>query len=174
MNEMNITKIEKMIYVIRGHKVMLDSDLAELYEVETKVLNRQAIRHENRFPPDFMFRLTHEEYESLICQIGISNEGHGGRRKLPLVFTEGGVAMLSSVLQSERAAMINISIIRTFIRLRSFLSLDAAENTLNEKIDRLEQGTKRTFKRVFERLDAIEEDQPTYKPNRRKIGLNKT
>jgi hypothetical protein len=168
MKDIGLSKIENMIYLIRGQKVMLDSDLAELYGVETKALNRQIMRNENRFPEDFMFRLTVEEHESLRCQNGTSNEGRGGRRYLPLVFTEGGVAMLSSVLTSERAALVNISIIRTFIRLRSFLAM---EDALGQKLNQLELGTNKLFKVVFERLDAIEEGTPALKPNRKKIGL---
>jgi hypothetical protein len=168
MKAMGLSKIESMIYLIRGQKVMLDSDLAELYGVETKALNRQVIRNETRFPEDFMFRLTIEEHESLRCQNGTSNEGRGGRRYLPLVFTEGGVAMLSSVLTSEQAALVNISIIRTFIKLRSFLAMEGA---LRDKVSGLEQGTNKLFKVVFERLDAIEEATPALKPNRKKIGL---
>jgi hypothetical protein len=104
----------------------------------------------------------------LICQIGISKKGRGGRQKLPLVFTEPGVAMLSSVLNSERAVMVNISIIRTFIKLRSFLSM---ENTLEEKVNKFQDGTNKLLKVVFERLDSIEEATPALKPNRKKIGL---
>lgn len=115
-----------------------------------------------------MFELTLEEYQSLICQNGISKKGRGGRQKLPLVFTEPGVAMLSSVLTSERAVMVNISIIRTFIKLRSFLSM---ENTLEAKVNKLQEGTNKLFKIVFERLDSVEEATPALKPNRRKIGL---
>lgn len=147
---------------------MLDSDLAELYGVETKALNRQVARNEVRFPEDFMFRLTPEEHEFLRCQNGTSNEGRGGRRYLPLVFSEGGVAMLSSVLTSEKAALVNISIIRIFIKLRSFLSMDSS---LSEKFNRLEQGTNKLFKVVFERLDSVEEATPALKPNRKKIGI---
>jgi len=169
MKTSNLSKIENMIYVIRGHKVMLDSDLAELYGVETKTLNRQVHRNEIRFPADFMFRLTAEEYESLRCQIGTSNDGRGGRRYLPLVFTEGGVAMLSSILTSEQAALVNISIIRTFIKLRSFLAM---ENTIETRVNKLEQGTNKLFKVVFEKLDSIEELVEVQLPNRRKkIGL---
>ncbi len=168
MNDINSSNIERIIYVIRNQRVMLDSDLAELYGVETKALNRQVSRNEVRFPQDFMFRLTPEEHESLRCQNGTSNEGRGGRRYLPLVFTEGGVAMLSSVLTSEKAALVNISIIRTFIRLRSFLSM---ESSLSEKFNRLEQGTNKLFKVVFERLNAVEDATPALRPNRKKIGL---
>jgi hypothetical protein len=168
MSEINLTTIEKMIHLIRGQKVMLDSDLAELYGVETKALNRQVIRNQIRFPEDFMFRLTIEEYESLRCQIGTSKLGRGGRRYLPLAFTEGGVAMLSSVLTSEQAALVNISIIRTFIKLRSFLAKD---NSLSERVTKLEKGANKLFKIVFERLDSLEESTPALKPNRKKVGL---
>jgi hypothetical protein len=109
-------RIEKAIYLIRGEKVMLDRDLALLYEVETKVLNRAVKRNLQRFPSDFMFQLTAEEAGILRCQIGTSNVGRGGRRYLPYVFTEQGVAMLSSVLNSERAILVNIESVerRTF------------------------------------------------------------
>ena len=101
-----------------------------------------------------MFELTSEEFQSLICQKGISKKGRGGRQKLPIVFTEPGVAMLSSVLSSERAVVVNISIIRTFIKLRSFLSM---ENTLEVKFNKLQDGTNKIFKVVFERLDDREQ-----------------
>lgn len=165
-----LSKIESMIYIMRGHKVMLDSDLAELYGVETKVLNQAIKRNLSRFPIDFMFQLTIEEYDVLRSQIVTSKEKRGGRRYLPLVFTEAGVAMLSSVLTSERAALVNISIIRTFIKLRSFLAM---EGTLESRVTKLEQGTNKLFKVVFERLDSVEDVLETKIPNRRKkIGLN--
>lgn len=160
-------EIESMIYFIRGYKVMIDSDLARLYGVETKNLNKAVRRNIERFPEDFMFQLDSAEAESLRFQIGTSKEGKGGRRYLPLVFTEGGVAMLSSVLTSEQAARVNVSIIRTFIRLRSFLAME----NLNEKVNRLEDGTNKLFKIVFERLDSIEDATPVLKPTRKKIGL---
>ncbi len=169
MSGITLSRIENIIYVIRGQKVMLDSDLAELYGVETKALNRQIARNEIRFPEDFMFRLTAKEYETLRCQNGTSNDGRGGRRYLPLVFTEGGVAMLSSVLTSERAALVNISIIRTFIKLRSFLAM---ESIIESRVTKLEQGTNKLFKVVFERLDSVEESVDIEIPTRRKrIGL---
>lgn len=115
--------IEKIIYIIRDQKVMLDSDLAQLYEVETRIINRNVQRNIKRFPPDFMFQLSEEEYETLISQFGISKESKSGRRYLPYVFTENGVAMLSSVLNSEKEILINVSIMRIFTRLRSFLML---------------------------------------------------
>ena len=169
MNDIKLAQIENKIYVIREQKVMLDSDLAELYGVETKQLNRQVRRSILRFPADFMFQLTSEEYESLRCQIGTSNEGRGGRRYSPFVFTEAGVAMLSSVLTSDRAAQVNVSIMRTFIKLRSFLAI---ENSLPEKVSKLEQSTNKLFKVVFERLDHLEEQiEPRLDSKRRKIGL---
>ncbi|MES2529373.1 MAG: ORF6N domain-containing protein [Bdellovibrionota bacterium] len=168
MSDVSLSKIEGMIYVIRGQKVMVDSDLAELYGVLTKNLNKAVSRNSDRFPEDFMFQLTIEETESLRFQIGTSNIGRGGRRYSPHVFTEGGVAMLSSVLTSNEAAKVNISIMRTFIRLRSFLAM---ENSLSSRVSKLEEGTNKLFKVVFERLDAIEDEAPILKPHRKKIGL---
>src|SRR5258706_239196 len=127
--------IERRIYLIHGQKVMLDADLAELYRVETKTLNRAVKRHARRFPDDFMFQLTSEEAQSLRYQFGTSN-AHGGRRYLPYVFTEHGVAMLSSVLSSERAVQMNIAIIRAFVRLRQLV---ANHKVLAKKIHRIEQ-----------------------------------
>lgn len=166
-----IDQIQNMIYEIRGQRVMLDSDLAKLYGVETKVFNQSVKRNIRRFPDDFMFKLTTKEYEALRSQIVTSKEGKGGRRYQPLVFTESGVAMLSGVLNSIRAIDVNIAIMRTFTKLRSFLAM---ENSVEGRVDKLEQGTHKLFKIVFERLDDIEEQiTPKLPPNRRKIGLNK-
>ena len=126
---------------------MMDKDLADLYEVETRIINRNVQRNIKRFPPDFMFQLTEVKYENLISQFGMSKEGRGGRRKLPFVFTENEVAMLSSVLNSEKAILINLSIMRIFTRLRSFLML---EKNLSDRVTKLEQGTNQMFKSVFE------------------------
>jgi hypothetical protein len=161
--------IEKMIYVIRDQKVMLDKDLADLYEVETKVLNQAVKRNISRFPTDFMFQLTNEECDSLRSQFVTSKIGKGGRRYLPYVFTENGVAMLSSVLNSEKAIQINVSIMRIFTRLRSFLML---EKDLSDRVTKLEQGTNQMFKVVFERLDNYEEMvTPKLPGSRKKVGL---
>ncbi|MBI4558216.1 MAG: ORF6N domain-containing protein [Candidatus Hydrogenedentes bacterium] len=111
-------RIERAILVIRGQKVMLDTDLAELYDVETGALLRQVKRNLDRFPQDFMFQLTNDEWEDLKCQTGISRSKWGGRRFAPYAFTEQGVAMLSSVLRSPRAVRVNVEIMRTFVRLR--------------------------------------------------------
>ena len=165
--EIQLEQIQNMIYVIRGQKVMLDSDLAKLYEVETSALNRQVRRNIGRFPDDFMFQLTKQELETLICQNGISKQGRGGRTKQPLVFTELGVAMLSSVLKSERATQVNISIMRVFVKLRSYFAL---EERLEGKVNRLEQNVTQVFKVVFERLDDLE-DVPIKRKKRKRIGL---
>jgi hypothetical protein len=129
--------IERRIYLIRGQKVMRDADLAELYQVETKALNRAVKRNSNRFPDDFMFQLTDGEAESLRYQIGTSNDGRGGRRYLPYVFTEHGVAMLSTVLSSDRAVQMSILIVRAFVKLRELM---ATHKDLARKIETLEAG----------------------------------
>ncbi len=167
--DIQLDQIQNMIYVIRGQKVMLDNDLAKLYDVETKYLNRQVKRNQIRFPDDFMFQLTKEEFESLRCQKVTSKEGRGGRRYQPLVFTELGIAMLSSILKSERAALVNISIMRTFVRLRSYYAL---EERMEKKVDKLEQNVTQVFKVVFERLDNLE-DVAINQKKRKKIGLKK-
>jgi len=129
--------IERRIYLIRGQRVMLDSHLAELYHVETKALNRAVKRNLDRFPEDFMFQLTDAEARNLRYQIGTSSSGYGGRRYLPYAFTEQGVAMLSSVLNSQRAVQMNILIIRVFVRLRELL---ATHKDLAQKIEQLQAG----------------------------------
>ena len=118
---LSVQLIERRIYLIRGQKVMVDEDLAELYGVPTKRLNQQVSRNRKRFPDDFMFRLTKTEAEALRLQFATSKKGRGGRRSLPYVFTEQGVAMLSSVLNSERAIEVNIMIMRAFVKLRQML-----------------------------------------------------
>jgi hypothetical protein len=128
--DVSIQLIERRIYLIRGHKVMIDVDLAQLYGVPTKGLNQRVQRNRKRFPEDFMFQLTAEEAEVLRSQFMISKRGHGGRRYLPYAFTEPGVAMLSSVLNSELAIEVNITIMRAFIRLRQMLE---SNEELNRK-----------------------------------------
>ena len=114
----SLIQIQNLIYEIRGYKVMLDSDLAGLYEIPTYRLNEAVKRNIKRFPANFMFQLKKEEYEVLISQFAISKNKRGGRRTMPYVFTEQGVAMLSSVLNSERAIQINIQIMNTFVQMR--------------------------------------------------------
>jgi hypothetical protein len=167
--EIEISHIGKLIYIVRGQKVMLDSDLSQLYGVETKRLNEQVKRNLNRFPSDFMFQLDKVEFENLRSQIATSSSEYGGRRSLPFVFTENGVAMLSSVLSSERSIEVNIAIMRTFTKLRSFLAM---ESSLNNRMDKLENDSTRLFKAVFTKLDSIDEKlSPKLSPNRKKIGL---
>lgn len=120
-----IERIEGKILLIRGHKVILDRDLADLYKVRTKELNKAVSRNAKRFPDDFMFQLTPQEQENLRFQNGTSR--HGGRRYLPYVFTEQGIAMLSSVLNSEKAIEVNIAIMRAFVRLRQVLATNKEE-----------------------------------------------
>jgi hypothetical protein len=157
--------IERKIYLVRGQKVMLDRDLAEMYGVPTKQLNQQVRRNLSRFPRDFMFQLTAAEDSSLRSQIVTSKKSRGGRRYAPFVFTEQGIAMLSSVLNSERAIQVNIAIMRTFVRLR-----DAISNSkeLAKRLNELEAKSDANFEAVFE---AIREmiDAPTG-PQRR-IGF---
>jgi hypothetical protein len=158
-------RIESAIYLIRGEKVMLDRDLALLYEVETKVLNRAVKRNLQRFPSDFMFQLTAEEADRLRWQIGTSNEGRGGRRYLPYVFTEQGVAMLSSVLNSERAILVNSEIMRAFVKLRQMLASNAE---LSRRLDELDSKYDKQFRVVF---DAIRQLMATPVRGRKEIGF---
>jgi hypothetical protein len=159
--------IERRIYLIRGHKVMLDHDLAELYEVETFNLNKAVKRNLDRFPADFMFQLTKEEAASLRFQIGMSKPtGRGGRRYLPYAFTEHGVAMLSSVLNSKRAIVVNIAIMRAFVRLRLFL---ATHKDLADKLKAMEKKYDKQFKVVFEILRQLME--PPLQPHKHPMGF---
>ncbi|NNN04801.1 MAG: ORF6N domain-containing protein [Elusimicrobia bacterium] len=137
---MKIAKIDALIHLIRGQRVMLDRDLAELYGVETKVLNQAVRRHANRFPPDFMFTLSPQEAERLRSQFVTSKIGRGGQRYHSNVFTEQGVAMLSSVLHSERAVEINIAIMRAFVKLRQALMVDAGLATRMERAEEALEG----------------------------------
>ena len=162
-----VEKIEKAILLIRQQKVMLDTDLAELYGVQTKVLVRAVKRNINRFPADFMFQLSKEEFSNLRFHFGTSSDW-GGRRYLPYAFTEQGVAMLSSVLRSQRAIQVNIEIMRAFIRLRQML---ASHAELARKLDALEKKYDAQFKEVFE---AIRQLMTPPEPKRRPIGFQKS
>jgi hypothetical protein len=143
--------IERIIYMIRGHKVMLDSDLADLYGVETKMLVRAVKRNADRFPIDFMFQLDNKEFENLRFQFGTSSRW-GGRRYLPYVFTEQGVAMLSSVLKSERAIQVNIAIMRSFVKIREMLS---AHKDLARKLEEIEKKYDSQFRVVFDAIRQL-------------------
>ena len=158
-------RIERSILLIRGHKIMLDADLAVLYGVSTKRLNEQVRRNRSRFPDDFMFQLAAEEVRSLRSQFATSKQGRGGRRYAPLVFTEQGIAMLSTVLNSERAIQVNIEIMRAFVRLREMI---ATRKDLVRKLEALEKRYDAQFRVVF---DAIRELMKPPEPNKRKIGF---
>ena len=165
--DIQLGQIQNKIYVIRGAQVMLDSDLAELYGVETKVLNQAVKRNLKRFPEDFLFRLTKDEFEILKSQFVTSSSEWGGKRKQPLVFTENGVAMLSAVLKSDRAIEVNIAIMRIFTKLRSYYAL---EERMERKFGKLEQNVTHVFKVIFQRLDNLEEVKVNQR-KRKKIGL---
>ena len=159
----SIESITSRIYFIRGIKVMLDRDLAELYGVETKQLKRAVRRNIDRFPADFMFELADDELEILRCQIGTSS--WGGPRYIPMAFTEQGVAMLSSVLKSKRAIQVNIQIMRIFSQFKQMLS---GHRDLEMKIEAMEAKFDRQFRVVFEAIKQLitEEEKP-----KRKIGF---
>jgi hypothetical protein len=167
--------VESLIRVVRGQKVMLDSDLAVLYKVLTKNLNLAVRRNLGRFPEDFMFQLTAIETDSLRLQIATSKPGRGGRRYRPYVFTELGVAMLSSVLNSERAVQMNILIMRAFVRLREII---ASNKDIAARIDKLERGHERTASVIevlvedIDRLAGEIKDMKALPPvTKRKIGF---
>lgn len=150
--------VKNLIYEIRGYKVMLDSDLANLYGIETFNLNKAVKRNITRFPADFMFQLTKDEY-SLIFQNGISNKSRGGRRYMPYAFTEQGVAMLSSVLNSEQAIQINIQIMRAFVEMKRFM-LENKE--LTQKFKELEKyfiqycnDNEKDKQQIYEAIDLL-------------------
>jgi hypothetical protein len=159
-----VERIEKRIFLIRGHKVMLSNDLAELYEVEPRILVQAVKRNIDRFPEDFMFQLSQEEFSILKSQIVISSWG-GLRRATPYAFTEQGVAMLSSVLRSKRAIQVNIEIMRAFVRLRRLL---ASHADLARKLEALEKKYDAQFKVVF---DAIRQLMTPPETKRRPIGF---
>ncbi|HEY0743233.1 MAG TPA: ORF6N domain-containing protein [Chryseosolibacter sp.] len=156
------------IYLIRNHKVMLDEDLAELYQVETRRLNEQVRRNADRFPKDFMFQLTEEEWESLRSQIAISKQGKGGRRYAPFVFTEHGVLMLSSVLNSPRAIQVNIQIMRIYVKLREMLLTNSEILLKLEKLERTVMRHDQDISVVFDYLKQLL--NPKTEPMR-KIGF---
>jgi len=154
-NIISVGIISAKIFEIRGKKVMLDSDLARLYDVQTKVLIQAVKRNADRFPDDFMYQLTWQEFMDLRSQIVTSSLG--GRRYLPYVFTQEGVAMLSSVLSSERAVKVNIQIIRAFVQLRMMLLTNAG---LRRKIEEMEKKYDKKFAIVFQAIKQLLEPSP--------------
>lgn len=160
-------RIVAAILLIRGHKVMLDSTLAELYGVATRVLVQAVKRNRRRFPDDFMFQLTSAEFDDLKSH-GVTSNAWGGRRTLPYAFTEQGVAMLSSVLRSRRAVEVNVEIMRAFVRLREMV---AGHADLVRRLDELEKRYDQQFRAVFDAIRALisEETKP-----RKRIGFHST
>lgn len=173
IKEITDSSIVNKIYIIRGQKVMLDKDLAEIYGVETFRLNEAVKRNSSRFPPDFMFQLTQDEFKSMISQNAISNNtGRGGTRKLPNVFTEQGVAMLSSVLNSETSIQVNIQIIRVFTKMKQLIF---DNKDLFQKIEKIEQkltAHDEDIHNVFIILKKLLQQPQQIKPvNRKPIGF---
>ena len=154
--------ISQKIFFVRGTRVMLDADLARLYGVATKNLNKAVKRNAARFPSDFMFQLSSKELNILRVQTGTSKRGQGGRRYAPYAFTEQGIAMLSSVLRSSRAVQVNVAIMRTFVRLREMLT---THEELRRKIDAMEKRYDARFQAVFETIrQMLETPIPAKKP----------
>jgi hypothetical protein len=158
--------ISQKIFFVRGTRVMLDADLARLYGVETKNLNKAVKRNASRFPFDFMFQLSSKEMQILRFQMGTSKRVQGGRRYAPYAFTEQGIAMLSSVLRSSRAVQVNVAIMRTFVRLREMLT---THEELRRKIDAMEKRYDARFQAVFE---AIRQMLETPIPAKKPIGFH--
>lgn len=162
-------RIEQAVLLIRSQRVLLDRDLAALYGVETKNLNKAVQRNLDRFPADFMFQLTADEAEALRFQFGTSKDGRGGRRYLPYVFTQEGVAMLSSVLRSPRAIQVNIAIMRVFVRLRETLALHKELAHKLAELERKSEGHDGSIRTLFEAIHQLM--APPEKP-RREIGFH--
>jgi len=162
---MRIEVIEQKIFSIRGCRVMLDADLAELYGVPTFRFNEQVKRNRRRFPGDFMFQLTKDEHDSLISQFAMSKPGRGGRRTLPYVFTEHGALMAANILKSEKAVEASVYVVRAFVKLREML---AAHKDLARKLEALEKKYDSQFKVVF---DAIRYLMSAPQPKEKKIGF---
>jgi len=160
--------IERRIFILRGRKVMFDSDLATLYGVSTARLNQQYRRNRRRFPEDFAFALTKEEFSSLMLQFATSKKGRGGRRSLPTVFTEHGAIMLASVLNSDTAVKASVHVVRAFVRLREILG---AHKELADQLQRLEQKTEKhdgEIALIFKTIRKLIE--PPYRPGKQ-IGF---
>jgi hypothetical protein len=167
---MQLQKVQTKIHELRNQKVMLDFDLAELYEVETRVLNQAVKRNIERFPEDFMFQLSKEEWETLMSQIVISKtEKRGGTQKLPYAFTEQGLAMLSGVLKSKKAIDVNIVIMRTFVFLRQHA---LTHKDLTEKLNEMEKEYNKQFKDVYEAINYLvaKDKQVEKQTSRKQIG----
>jgi hypothetical protein len=166
-SEISFSEIESKIFLIQGEKVLLDSDLAELYQIPTRRLNEQVRRNLKRFPRDFIFILSNQDLAILKSQFATSRLHWGGRRKPPMAFTEQGVAKLSSVLNSDRAIDVNIAIMRTFVKIREVLN---SNQEFKKRLEALEAKYDGKFRLVF---DAIKELLSTHAvPRKRVIGLD--
>ena len=171
-----VTKITSTIRTLRGQKVLLDADLAQIYGVETGAFNRAVIRNRKRFPADFMFQLTPAEFQSLRCQIGISNS-RGGRRYMPYAFTENGAIMAANVLNSPEAVRMSVFVVRAFVKMRELLGgtkelarqLAALEQKLTARLDGHEIAITEVLQRIMQLLDP---PQPPPEPPRRQIGFH--
>ena len=164
----SLEKAEQVIYLIRGEKVMLDRDLALLYGVETKTLNRAVKRNLQRFPLDFMFRLTAKENEALRSQFATSKKGRGGRRYLPYAFTEHGAIMAATVLNSKQAIEMSVFVVRAFVRMREML---AKNRQLAAKINELDRRLETHDTAIQDIIEAIKELMLPEEPSKRKIGF---
>ncbi|MGH8672835.1 MAG: ORF6N domain-containing protein [Burkholderiales bacterium] len=163
-----VERIESRILVLRGHKVILDADLARLYGVETRRLNEQVRRNPSRFPPEFMFQLSDQELARLMSQIAISKPGRGGTRKAPLAFTEHGIIMAATVLNSPRAIEVSVYVVRAFVQMREAV---VAHKEIARRMDALERKVGSHDRAVIQILDAIRQlTQPPASPKRR-IGF---
>lgn len=151
MKQITEQEVATKIYFIRNQKIMLDSDLAQLYDVETKVLNQAVKRNSHRFPEDFMFQLTENEYDKILKSQFVTSRW-GGKRKLPFAFTEHGTVMLASVLNSERAVAVSLQVVRIFIKLRQILETN---KELAQKIEQLENKYDHQFKVVFDAIKQL-------------------
>ncbi|MBA2612647.1 MAG: ORF6N domain-containing protein [Bacteroidetes bacterium] len=169
---MQLQKIRSKIYNIRGERVMLDFDLAELYEVETRVLNQAVKRNIKRFPKDFMFQLTENEWLTMLSQIVMTYPVKRPKTSLPLAFTEQGLAMLSGILNSDKAINVNIGIMRAFVVIRQYA---LTNENLAEKLKEIETKYDKQFKDVYEAINFLlqKEKQQTLQQERKKIGFKK-
>jgi hypothetical protein len=166
---MQLQVIQTKIYEVRGQKVMLDYDIAELYEVETRILNQAVKRNIDIFPQDFMFQITSKEWQDMSSQIVMTSVNKRPKTALPLVFTEHGVTMLANILKSKKARQTNIAIVRAFIALKQF----ALTNTeLNNKLKELEKTYNKQFKDVYEAINYLlqKDKQETNQKERKQIG----
>jgi len=167
---MELQTIQSKIYEVRGQRIMFDFDLAELYGTETKYLKRSVRANSQRFPPDFMFELTHEEWDILRCNFSTSNQ-RGGTRYMPFAFTEQGVSMLSSVLNSDKAIEMNIAIMRAFVFIRQYA---LTHQDLTDKIKELEKRYDQQFTDVYDAINYLlqKDKQQTEQHDRKRIGFN--